>query len=1048
MGSKFLSSHRAPHHSHESNKTATGRRRRACTRAGLEKLEGRIFLSADMVGCGCALCAASAMSAGQATQQAAQPVVHALKAGKGASAMWRPLSDVTAVRTSTAQAYIKPNMYTPFGINDGALKKALAGAPMEFTAAARSRPVVLSLPTPTGGTQRFRIVESPVMEPGLAAKFPGIKTYSGQGIDDPSATVRLDYTYLGFHAQVLSPNGAFYIDPYWHTETSAYISYYKRDLYSDKTFECLTPPGSDAPADEPTTAGGPEVAGTQLRTYQLAVSTTGEYTAFFGGAGPALAAVTTTVNRITGIFENDAAVRMVLIANNNLLIFPTASTDPFTNPTGNPSLANTQNQTYVDANIGSANYDIGHVFHRVPSAGSNNGIVGQIGSVGQAGVKAQGFSSTNNPVGDAFDIDYAAHEMGHQFGGRHNFNNCGGGQGDSSSLAQEPGSGSTIMSYAGICGGTNLQAHSDPYFSALNASQIQTYTQTDPEGNGAADITATGNSPPTVSAGPVYTIPAFTPFTLTATGSDPDGDPLTFNWEQRNGGGVITVGTDPGSGPILRGWSATSSPSRTFPRLSNLLNNTTPFGETLPQTSRTMSFSVMARDNRANGGGSQFSFTSVTSVNTGGGFAVTSPNGVGQTLTGGSNFNFLWNVAGTTANGINTANVNILLSLDGGNTFPITLASATANDGSESIQLPFNTGSATARIKIEAVGNIFFDINNFNFTLTNVPSISAPLQPALLAAFDTGISNSDRITRLNNSSGGSTLQFSVDGTIPGANVNLYANGTLIGTALASGSTTVVTTNGSAAMADGLRSITARNQQGANPESTDSPALSVTVDTVAPTLASPTNFVYATQPHKLVYSFSEDVSATLDNADVAVTTDPGGSPVTTTFSYNGGLNQGTYDFGGVLADGDYLADLTGAGVTDVAGNPMSDSTDGFFFMMADANHDRHVNSDDFNLLATNFGFSPRDFTQGDFTYDGQVNSDDFNELATRFGNVLGPVGITAAAVASPPRAGSIRTATGTPAASLRAAPSATGSLFSDLQIDLNPSADDLRTLLPA
>jgi hypothetical protein len=890
------------------------------------------------------------------------------------------------------------------------------------------------------------------MEAGLAAKFPGIKTYSGQGIDDLSATVRLDYTYTGFHAQVSSPNGAFYIDPYWHLETSAYISYFKRDFYSEKTFQCLTLPGDDPAQPEPATSGGPEVAGSQLRTYQLAVSATGEYTTFFGGAANALSAVTTTVNRITGIYENDASVRLTLIANNNLLMFPTASTDPFTNPTNNPSLANSQNQSYLDANIGDANYDVGHVFHRVP-AGFNNGIAGGIGTVGLSGLKGQGYSATSNPVGDPFDIDYAAHEMGHQFGGRHNFNNCGGGQGDSSTLAQEPGSGSTIMSYAGICGGTNLQSNSDPYFSALNATQIQTYTQFDPEGNGSATITSTGNSPPTVSAGPVFTIPAFTPFALTATASDPDGDPLTYNWEQRNGGGVVTVGTDPGSGPILRGWSASTSPTRTFPRLSNLLSNTTPFGETLPQTNRTMSFSVMARDNRLNGGGSQVSFTSITSVNTGAAFSVTGPNGVGLTLIGGSNFNFTWNVSGTTANGINTANVNILLSLDGGNTFPMTLASSTANDGSETVQLPFNTGSTTARIKIEAVGNIFFDINNFNFTLTNVPSISAPLQPALLAAFDTGVFNNDRITRLNNSSGGSTLQFSVDGTIAGANVNLYANGALIGTALASGTTTLVTTNGTTTLPEGLRSITARNQQGANPESADSPALSVTIDTVAPTLVGGApSFVYATLPHKLVYGFSEDVSATLDNADLDVITVPGGSPVATTFSYSGGLNQGTYDFGGILPDSDYQADLDGAGVTDIAGNQVSlpPSEGGgsydFFFMMADANHDRQVNSDDFNILATNFGLSPRDFTQGDFTYNGVVNSDDFNELATRFGNVLGPTGVTRAATASPPRAGSIRTASGTPAASLRAAPGATSSPFSVLQIGAGATTADLRRLL--
>jgi hypothetical protein len=247
------------------------------------------------------------------------------------------------------------------------------------------------------------------------------------------------------------------------------------------------------------------------------------------------------------------------------------------------------------------------------------------------------------------------------------------------------------MSYAGICGSDDLQAHSDPYFHGLSWQQITSYTQ-----SGTADAvatkTTTGNTTPIVSAGGAYTIPARTPFALTAAAFDPDGDAITYDWEQRNGGNPVTVGTDPGVGPIFRSWSPSTKPTRTFPSLPYLLSNLIPFGETLPQTTRSMTFSVVARDNRSGGGGTDMSSTTISVVNTGSVFAVTSPNSAGLSFNGGSNLLVTWNVAGTNANGINCAAVNIKLSLDGGLTYPLTLAGGTANDGFEAVQLPFDTG--------------------------------------------------------------------------------------------------------------------------------------------------------------------------------------------------------------------------------------------------------------------------------------------------------------------------------------------------------------------
>ena len=323
-----------------------------------------------------------------------------------------------------------------------------------------------------------------------------------------------------------------------------------------------------------------------------------------------------------------------------------------------------------------------------------------------------------------FYIDYVSHEMGHQFGGRHNFNNCSGTQGDSAVFANEPGSGTTIMGYAGICGSTNTQSNSDSYFNYINLNQINTYINGSlPRGLLAPVVT--NNNTPIIDSLTNYTIPDQTPFRLLATGSDPDGDVVTYTWEQSNAGsGPIPLGTDPGSGPIIRSRVGVTSGERLVPPLANVLNGTSPIGETLPRTNRNLNFTVTARDNRAGEGGTSQASMVLTSVNAGTGFAVTSPNSGGITWPGGSTETVSWNVSGSAASPINAANVRIRLSTDGGNTFPIVLADSTPNDGSEELRVPFNVGTSQARIMIEAIGNIFYDISNVNFAITNVPGLA------------------------------------------------------------------------------------------------------------------------------------------------------------------------------------------------------------------------------------------------------------------------------------------------------------------------------------
>lgn len=646
------------------------------------------------------------------------------------------LSDLPAAALA-AEPWIRPGIYQPVRVVLPQMRATLALAPMEFSAEARQVPLILSLPMPDGSFARFEVVESPVMAPELAAKFPEIKTYLGRGIDDPAAALRCDVTPAGFHAQVLSPNGAVYIDPLSRGDVEHYASYYKRDyLEGDRGFRCLV--GTDeapeglrgqdlipqAPEhDHDHDFAAPVTSGDVLRTYRLAVAATGEYTQFHGGTVAAgMAAIVTAVNRVTGVYEVEVAVRMELVPNNDLVVYTNGATDPYTNNNGGTMLG--QNQTNLNNVIGFGNYDVGHVFSTGGGGVANLAVI-------CSSSKARGVTGLPSPTGDPFYIDYVAHEMGHQFGGNHSFNgingSCSGGN-RNGPTAYEPGSGSTIMAYAGICGVDNLQPNSDPYFHFINYQEIRTHVTG--TGGVCSVQTSTGNTPPTVNAGPNYTIPRQTPFILTATGNDVDGDTLTFNWEERDLGAAQALSAaDNGASPLLRSWNATTSPSRVIPRLSNLVNNTLPVGEKLPNTDRLMRFRVMARDNRAGGGGVETSDMQITVTTASGPFQVTSPN---TNVTWGGVQTVTWNTAGTTSAPVNCSSVDITLSQDGGFTYPHVLATATPNDGSEQVLLP-NISTLQARVKVQCSNNIFFDISNVNFRI-DPAATNPPLFPDSLPA--------------------------------------------------------------------------------------------------------------------------------------------------------------------------------------------------------------------------------------------------------------------------------------------------------------------------
>lgn len=615
----------------------------------------------------------------------------------------------------------------------------LRNAPDRFSSQKSS--IVLSLPNADGTMEQFRIFENSNMDPDLAARYPEIKSYIGIGINNPTASAYISTSPLGFKSMVLNPGKpAVFIEPF-SQDLQTYTVYTKADKRTAfSKFECTVldrvTPSLEGANLRPNADDG------NLRTFRLAMSVTGEYTAYFGGTkAQALAAINNTMTRVNGVFEKDFNVRMVLISNTDLVIYTSASTDPYS-ASSSMSNWNQQLQTTLTNTIGNANYDVGHLFG-ASGGGGNAGCIGCVCVNPTSTVplgKGSGYTSPANgvPSGDAFDIDYVAHELGHQFGANHTFSMSNEGTGAN----MEPGSGSTIMGYAGITS-QDVQLNSDPYFHAISIQQVTNNIKA----KTCPTITVTGNSIPTANAGLDYTIPKSTPFMLTGTGTDANGDALTYIWEQFDNASSTQTGASSAasatktSGPTFRSYSPTTSPTRYFPNMSRVLAGaTTTSGseivvEALPSVARTLNFRFTVRDNRAGGSANNSDDMKITINATAGPFVVTAPN-TAVSYAGGSTQTITWNVAGTTANGVNCANVDILISTNGGSTWS-TLLAATPNDGTQAVTIP-NTPGTQNRIMIKGTNHIFFDVSNTNFTITaGTSDTTAPSTPTNLTASGT-----------------------------------------------------------------------------------------------------------------------------------------------------------------------------------------------------------------------------------------------------------------------------------------------------------------------
>ena len=620
---------------------------------------------------------------------------------------WSPVQEGSFEKAGMERQII-PQKYLTYKLDTEGLQDILAQAPLRFSPASKGKAVVLELPMPDGKMARFQIFDAPIMHPELAAKYPMIHSYAGVGLDDPTASVRFDVTQFGCHAMVLSGmHSPVFIDPYAKGDTEHHISYYKKDFQKLANFECGYV--GDTDMDEAPTGVEKIQGDCMFRTYRLALACTGEYASFHGGNKPAvMAAFNTTMTRVNGVYERDFGVTMVLVANTDTLIFLNAATDPFTNNNGGTMLG--QNQSTCNALIGSANYDIGHVFS------TGGGGIASLNAPCNANNKAQGVTGLAFPVGDAFDIDYVAHEMGHQYGANHTQNNsCN----RNNSTAMEPGSASTIMGYAGICA-PDVQNHSDAYFHAISIQEIA-QNITFGSGSNCPVESDLGNNAPTVDGGNAsYILPISTPFRLTAEGFDADGDSLTYCWEQMDNE-IVTMppASNNTGGPAFRSYNPVNEPYRYFPKLNDIVNGINDQWEELPSVGRDMNFRVTVRDNNLGVGCTEEDDVALTFTANAGPFLVQDPNMsvvwyIGETRT------VNWDVAGTDLSPVSCTNVDILLSTDGGFTYPITLATNVPNNGTYNISVPIDS-STTCRVMVFCSDNIFFDISDENFTITPPP---------------------------------------------------------------------------------------------------------------------------------------------------------------------------------------------------------------------------------------------------------------------------------------------------------------------------------------
>ena len=614
-----------------------------------------------------------------------------------------------------------------------ALQTHLLTADAEFSG---SPGLSLDVPMPDGGLANFQVWETGVMAPEVAVANPQLKTYVGLASDGSRAQLRMTVSGNSVEASVNSTtSGMTYLsrdgqvgDVYLSQRPDASAS-----APFGKTGSGCSVTDHDFELEEPLVpASTPQNTGSTLRTFRLGLHATGEFTQLNGGTpASAFAAMVGYVNRLNGLYERELAIRFVLVTDATYA-FANAGTDPFNNSNAERML--TQNQTRLVQQLGSGGFDIGHLFG-AHEAGDGPSGVAEIESLCVAATKGEGVTQIGDPTmySQLFQDQVFFHEIGHQLGMTHSYNsNLGICDTREQATAVEPGAGATIMSYGFICYDDDDPRINDDYFQSnrvglINALHGVSYAQAVRylAKVSCGTSVATGNSAPVVTAPRSYTIPKSTPFFLQGSATDADAadaGALTYSWEGTNVGSVaaptLATLTDTRQAPFFRTYASSPDPIRYYPTLSAILDGTnTARGDKLPSVGIVTTHRLTVRDNRNGAGGVGFAEASVTiDGNTGPFLVANDPRG---SYSGNATLLVEWTPNGTTAA---TPLVNLLLSEDGGQTFPTVLVANTPNDGRELVALP-NRATTAARIKVESVGNIFFDISNQDFTITQLSAV-------------------------------------------------------------------------------------------------------------------------------------------------------------------------------------------------------------------------------------------------------------------------------------------------------------------------------------
>lgn len=659
----------------------------------------------------------------------------------------------------------------------------------------------INVPSKDGRLEDFTIYEASVFSPELAAKYPQIKSYVGFSNETPGTRLRMSVSPQGVQTMITYLDGSNVFMQPLEKGSNEYIVYKTssknlgKNNFLCKTIEDFKSSSLNKSSSTSKIYVNEGGANTKLlQKFRIAISTTGEYTQYHNdnnaangnAVADALAAINATINRVNEVFETDMAIRFEVI-NAPQLIYTNAATDPYSDASVGTDEENFNNlsgwslqlqktlSTNLGSNISQANnaYDIGHLFGAT-GGGGNAGCIGCVCEDDTASdndhKKGSGYTSPSNgiPEGDTFDIDFVAHEIGHQMGATHMFaydtENAG--------TNSEPGSGSTVMAYAGITGANNVQTNSDDYFHYHSIKQILTNIV------GKCQTTdAIINNPPIANAGPDYHIPAGTAYVLKGSATDLDGtSSLTYCWEQIDSGSsnYLNFGPDLVNGPVNRSLPPSNQSSRFIPKFSSVIagktTQTNPTlgddWETVSTVARDLNWALTVRDRSPNNylGGQSSYDTMVITVENVTPFTVNNPiawvQGSTQTIT--------WNVGATNNTTINCQSVNIKLSTNGGLTFPTIIAANVPNNGSYSYTVPSIPNTENARILIEAADNIFYDVSDFNFIISPNPNfllVNENLDP--IDCKDTSATINFDYQTANGFS--QTTTFSASGLPPGSN---------------------------------------------------------------------------------------------------------------------------------------------------------------------------------------------------------------------------------------------------------------------------------------